>query len=667
MKKTFVRVGLSLVGLAILLSAIDGGSVFAATAKKSKVHAVKAEEIQGELEVIVEDQKASAQTFYNLKSGGKTYRLNLSKAANDKLQSGMSVRVRGVRNGDDLIAESISAVDTSSSFAQVGGSVESSVLPNTTGEHKVLVILVNFQDKQTQPFTVAQAQDVTFNTTSNYFREVSYGQTWLTGDVYGWYTIPVSSSVCDTDAIATYAKQAAANAGANLAAYNNIVYGFPSNTCSFTGSANLGGSQPQVWINEWFELGVLGHELGHNFGLSHSKSLDCGAAVIGDNCTSAEYGDNFDLMGGAAQAHYNLYQKELLGWINYGPSPTLQTVAASGNYWIDPYETASGGYKGLKILKSTDQTTGLRTWYYIEKRSASGFDGTLGSNPNVMGGVIIHQASEGVGQTSYLLDMTPGTTSWNDPALAVGQSFTDSAAGVTITVLSADGTGASVRVDMSVQTPSCTSSSPTVTMTPGQSQLLAAGTAFTYSVMVKNNDSAGCAAKNFSLASVVPSGWTAGYSSGSISLSPSGIASAALTVTSPLGTPEGNYSVLASAGTGSKSESGGSASAMYSVVSPLTMTVSSGSKTYSRTQKASITANVRSNGAPKSGAVVSFTLTKPNGSIVTQSVTTGSTGNAVFTYTFNKRNDPLGTYQVNAISTVNGVSLQGATMFSVNK
>jgi hypothetical protein len=80
-----------------------------------------------------------------------------------------------------------------------------------------------------------------------------------------------------------------------------------------------------------------------------------------------------------------------------------------------------------------------------------------------------------------------------------------------------------------------------------------------------------------------------------------------------------------------------------------------------------VTATVRSNGAPKSGAVVSFTLTKPNGSIVTQSVTTGSTGNAVFTYTFNKRNDPLGTYQVNAISTVNGVSVQGATSFSVNK
>jgi hypothetical protein len=667
MKKTFVRVGLSLVGLFLLATSFSGPSVFAARAKKAKAQAVKSEEIQGELEVIVEDQKASAQTFYNLKSGGKTYRLNFSKEPSQKLHSGMNVSVRGSRSGDLLTADSITTQDATNSFAQPGGSVESSVLPNTIGEHKVLVILVNFQDKQTQPFTADQARDVTFNTTSNYFREVSYGQTWLTGDVYGWYTIPISSTVCDTDAIATYAKQAAANAGANLGSYNNIVYGFPSNVCSFTGSANLGGSQPQVWINEWYELGVLGHELGHNFGLSHSKSLDCGALSIGTTCTSAEYGDTVDLMGGAAQAHYNLFQKELLGWINYGASPSLQTIAASGTYSIDTYETFGTGPKGLKVLKSTDPVSGAKTWYYIEKRAAAGFDSTLGSNPNVMSGVIIHQASDGVGQTSYLLDMTPGTTSWNDPALTVGQAFIDADAGVTITVVSADAAGASVRVDMNVQTQPCTRYMPTVTMTPGQSQLLSAGAAFTYSVTVKNNDSARCAAQNFSLTSVVPSGWTSDYSSGLVSLSPSGSASIALTVTSPLGTPDGNYTVLAGAGTGSKSEYAGSASAVYSVVSPLTMTVASGSKSYSRTQKASVTAAVRVNGTAKSGAVVSFTMTKPNGSAVTQSVTTGSNGNAVFTYSFNKKSDPLGTYQVKAASTVNGQTVQGSTTFSVNK
>ena len=80
MKKTFVRVGLGLVGLILVLSTVNAFAAVPAPAKRSKARSVKTEEMQGELEVIVEDQKASAQTFYNLKSGGKKYRLNLESA-----------------------------------------------------------------------------------------------------------------------------------------------------------------------------------------------------------------------------------------------------------------------------------------------------------------------------------------------------------------------------------------------------------------------------------------------------------------------------------------------------------------------------------------------------------------------------------------------------------
>jgi len=92
----------------------------------------------------------------------------------------------------------------------------------------------------------------------------------------------------------------------------------------------------------------------------------------------------------------------------------------------------------LKILKSTDPTTGKRTWYYVQSRQAIGFDEGLAGNTNVLNGVLIHYGTESFGNSSYLLDMKPASGStiyldWSDPALAVGQTFSDPDAGVTIT------------------------------------------------------------------------------------------------------------------------------------------------------------------------------------------------------------------------------------------
>jgi hypothetical protein len=197
--------------------------------------------------------------------------------------------------------------------------------------------------------------------------------------------------------------------------------------------------------------------------------------------------------------------------------------------------------------------------------------------------------------------------------------------------------------------------------------MTSAGSTFTYSVSVKNNDSAGCALQNFTLTSAIPSGWLGSYASPSLSIAPGGDASTSFSVTSPVGAAEGNYTVISAAGTGGKSEYAGSATATYGIASAFSVTVSSGSKIYSRTQKATATAYVRANGLALSGAIVTFTMTKPDGSIVTQNTTTGSNGNAVFTYALNKRKDPVGTYQVKAVSSSNGLTGQATTSFSVNK
>ena len=68
---------------------------------------------------------------------------------------------------------------------------------------------------------------MTFGTTSSFFLENSHNQTWLTGDVAGWFTLPLSSSTCDYNQISSAADQAATSGGVRLSNYTRKVYAFP--------------------------------------------------------------------------------------------------------------------------------------------------------------------------------------------------------------------------------------------------------------------------------------------------------------------------------------------------------------------------------------------------------------------------------------------------------
>ena len=345
-------------------------------------------------------------------------------------------------------------------------------LPNSLGEQKVLVVLVNFQDSpSSQPYSVSQVRDMVFGSVNNFFLENSYQQTWLTGDVYGWFNIALNSTGCDTANIGKYANAAAEAAGANLLSYSRFVYVFPRNSCGFNGyTAQTNGGPPRVYLNGNMTFSVAAHELGHTFELDHSQALDCGALSVGSNCTMIDYGDKFDMMG-IGTAHFNAYQKERLGWLNNGTSPSITTVEASGVYFIEPLESLSGGGpKALKILKSVNPVTGDKTWYYVEFRQPIGHDASLSAFPNVVNGLVIHQATQFSDSFnlfySYLLDMTPETASWYDPALEVGRAFQDVDTGVTISTSSVSSSGASVLITLGQSATPTPTPTPTATPTP---------------------------------------------------------------------------------------------------------------------------------------------------------------------------------------------------------
>ena len=109
--------------------------------------------------------------------------------------------------------------------------------------------------------------------------------------------------------------------------------------------------------------------------------------------------------------------------------------------------------------------------------------------------------------------------------------------------------------------PTCTRTAPTVSLT-GPSTAQKAGSAVSYTVNVRNNDSASCADSAFSLARSVPSGWTGTLGNTSVSLAP-GIASTTnLSVTSATTAAAGSYGlgVGISSATGSAHTANASAS-----------------------------------------------------------------------------------------------------------
>src|SRR5262245_34568720 len=89
-------------------------------------------------------------------------------------------------------------------------------------------------------------------------------------------------------------------------------------------------------------------------------------------------------------------------------------------------------------------------YYCLELRTPFDFDGTLGGSA-LSARVLVHVAADlrtrtDRGLHTFLLDMTPSTSSYSDAALPVGGTFTDPAGGLSFTVMSASNSGATIQV-----------------------------------------------------------------------------------------------------------------------------------------------------------------------------------------------------------------------------
>src|SRR5678815_142714 len=150
-----------------------------------------------------------------------------------------------------------------------------------------------------------------------------------------------------------------------------------------------------------------------------------------------------------------------------------------------------------------------------------------------------------------------------------------------------------------------------MTLSPSPAQTTSSGQPVSYTVTVVNTDDSSCSASTFAFGATVPAGWGVGYDQPSVTLTPGTNGHALLTVT-PSATAVGSANFTAVTARSGSTGPSGSVSGTVTVATLATSldVAVSASNVRSNVQ---MTASVTADGAPLSGASVTFRLTDPVG------------------------------------------------------
>jgi hypothetical protein len=293
----------------------------------------------------------------------------------------------------------------------------------------------------------------------HYWRESSFGTIDLTGSVVlGWYTLPHPRSYYVYGNPLQLDTQRAADDCTGVADADvffpsfigiNLMFNDDLDCCAWGGSTNLSlDGQSRVyrmtWLPPWgYESqGPVAHEMGHGFGLPHSSgpynaTYDSRWDVMSDvwgNCPP------YDPTYGCVGTQTISYHKDLLGWI---PS-NRRYVAALGTsetITLEPLDLlSSSGYMIARIPLPGSSTR----FYTVETRRLAGYDTPLPGHA-----VIIHLVDTTRGDRDAQV-VDPDANGNPDDAGGMwlpGESFVDSANGISISVLSATSQGFVVTVN----------------------------------------------------------------------------------------------------------------------------------------------------------------------------------------------------------------------------
>ena len=320
---------------------------------------------------------------------------------------------------------------------------------------RVAVVLVNFRNDQSRPFTADEARAWTFaggESVGSLYRTVSSGHLALAGDVYDWLTVDRDNGPsCDYLGWQEAAEARARQAGIGVDAYDVVVYAWPLiPSCDFRGASAIGS--PRSFVNgatsrsQWVPL--VGHELGHAFGAEHADAARCvdasgAAVVISTTCRAEAYGDSFDLMGSGFRRRPNANHTAAMGLL---PASAVRTVDASGEYRIAPLASNGPEPRLVRVPYDRDADGAVR-YLLLEFRQPAPFDEFSADDPGVRGVIVRLGKDADRHAATQLLDTTPETATFADAPLLPQRVLTDHRRKLSVTVLDAAADGARVRVD----------------------------------------------------------------------------------------------------------------------------------------------------------------------------------------------------------------------------
>lgn len=309
------------------------------------------------------------------------------------------------------------------------------------GQLKVLYIPLTFQDQNAVPATEATCYQV-MRDVSNYYLQSSYGKlttlTTVTPPVKlpkdeAWYVQRDTSNGGDVDGLGlemNHAREEARRIGFDYNDYDVTVVRLNGGARPTGGWGGTGN----VWVYS-DSIVVCAHEIGHSFGLSHANYWDTsGTSAIGPG-TNAEYGDQYDVMGGGGVPvdQYNTSAKFQIKWL---PDNFVQRITGSGLYRLHAFDQPildPRNRYALTIVKDSTRT------YWGELRQQ--YTGSA-SRPWVDQGMILGWKFPASSAGSVqLIDTTPGSPYAKDDApVALGQTFGDTESGIYITTVGVSST-----------------------------------------------------------------------------------------------------------------------------------------------------------------------------------------------------------------------------------
>ncbi len=387
-------------------------------------------------------QSSSSQPMYSLKlDSGLELPIVFSTENKVSLTPDALVQIDGI-----VVANQILVDGGNLKSIQTVGSVNSSSLQaNSSKGNKVLVVLANFSNNQMRAATKSTIDTIVFDKVNAFYKQNSYGKTYLSGQVMDWITLPITQT-CDTKAILP-AVIAKIDKEVDFKSFDALVISSPvanknGRGCGWGGISTKGKKVVSTadgnvalgltfmslnYANAAYYQKNLTHELGHSiYGLIHAAYVTCPRVVSAQANCAKEYYDPFDSMGGGkaenVSGYFSAAHKDLLGW--FSPSNILM-VEESGIFELEPLETTTSGLKALKIPRTDGK------FIYVEFRQPIGSDANFSpASFNLFRGVLLHSNYEiayPTGGYSGTFLLNPLGSENVSSALTTGNVFEDTA------------------------------------------------------------------------------------------------------------------------------------------------------------------------------------------------------------------------------------------------